>query len=74
MKLTQLHENDLARVVAVEGGPGFRQQLCLRGLCEGTKLRMLSCTHGPVLVDIKGYTLALGRGMAHRIVVEKVQS
>jgi Fe2+ transport system protein FeoA len=35
---------------------------------------MLSCTHGPVLVDIKGYTLALGRGMAHRIVVEKVQS
>lgn len=73
MKLTQLHENDVARVIAIEGGPGFRQQLSLRGLSEGTKLRMLSCSHGPVLVDIKGYTLALGRGMAQRVVVEKVQ-
>ena len=73
MKPTQLHENDVARVIAIEGGPGLRQQLSLRGLSEGTKLRMVSCTHGPVLVDIKGYTLALGRGMAQRVVVEKVR-
>ena len=73
MKLTQLHKNDVARVIAIEGGLGTRQQLCLRGLSEGITLRMISCTHGPVLVDIKGYTLALGRGMAQKVVVEKVR-
>ena len=33
--LTQLRPNEIARVVAIEGGYGIRQKLALRGIVEG---------------------------------------
>ncbi|MBN2733617.1 MAG: ferrous iron transport protein A [Methanomicrobiaceae archaeon] len=69
--LTKLKKNDRAIIQKVEGGAGVRQQLSLRGLCEGVRIRMIDCSCGPVILDINGSTLALGRGLAGKIIVER---
>lgn len=72
MILTRLKTNERARVIAIEGGEQVKQALYLRGLSEGGVFRMISGERGPVLIEIKGSTLAIGRGMAKKIRVTKV--
>ena len=69
--LTQLRPNEVARVVAIEGGYGIRQKLALRGIVEGAIIRVVSC-HGPITVEVNGNLVCIGRGMARRIMVERV--
>ncbi len=72
MILTRLKTNERARVTAIEGGEQVKQTLYLRGLSEGGVFRMISGERGPVLIEIKGSILAIGRGMAEKIRVTKV--
>jgi ferrous iron transport protein A len=74
MMLTDLNSHDRARITTIEGGPGFRQQLALRGIAEGCTVKIISCSRGPVIVEVKGSTLALGRGMARKIRVLRLNS
>ncbi|MDD4299362.1 MAG: FeoA family protein [Methanomicrobium sp.] len=69
--LTSLEKNETALIKNVEGGAGVKQQLSLRGLCEGVKIRIVDCSCGPVILDINGSTLALGRGIAGKITVDR---
>lgn len=71
--LTSLGKNDRAFIKRVDGGAGVKQQLCLRGLFEGAIVRMVDCSCGPVILDINGSTLAIGRGIAGKIIVERCQ-
>ncbi|KAA0005913.1 MAG: ferrous iron transport protein A [Thermoplasmata archaeon] len=71
MMLTQLRPNEIARVVAIEGGYGIRQKLALRGIVEGAIIRVVSC-HGPITVEVNRNLVCIGRGMARRIMVERV--
>jgi len=58
-------------VVAVNGGSGLRQRLTDMGIIAGTQIVLVnSRTTGPVIVDVKGSRLALGRGVAHHILVD----
>jgi ferrous iron transport protein A len=68
MGLTQLRAGETARIVAIEGGRGLKQKLLLRGLFEGKLLRVVS-NRGPVTVEIDRSIVAIGRGMAQKIVV-----
>ncbi|MFP3946424.1 MAG: FeoA family protein [Halobacteriota archaeon] len=70
MLLTQLRPNDLARVVAIEGGHGLRQKLHLRGISEGCFVRVISCS-GPVTVEVDRNVVSIGRGMAGKIRVRR---
>jgi ferrous iron transport protein A len=72
MMLTDLDSNDSARITTIEGGHGLRQQLALRGIAEGCTLKIISCSCGPVVVEMKGCTIALGRGMAQKIRVMRL--
>ena len=72
MMLTDLNSNDFAHITAIEGGHGFRQQLALRGIAEGCTVKIISCSRGPVIVEVKGSILALGRGMAQKIRVMRL--
>jgi len=72
MMLIDLDSNDCVRIVAVEGGRSMRQQLALRGIAEGCKLKIISRSCGPVVVEVNGNTLALGRGMAQKIRVMRL--
>ena len=60
-------------VTAVEGGHGIRQNLALRGIAEGAVITVLSSSHGPVVVCVQGGTLALGRGMAAKVRVRRME-
>ncbi|MCD6569505.1 MAG: ferrous iron transport protein A [Deltaproteobacteria bacterium] len=71
MILTTLRSGEIAKIVAIEGGQGLRQKLLLRGVSEGSIVRMVSSNRGPVVLEINGSTIAIGRGMAKRIIVQK---
>jgi len=70
MMLSQLGIGEMARIVAIEGGRGLRQKLFLRGLFEGKVVRIIS-NYGPVTLEVDRSVVAIGRGMAQKIVVER---
>lgn len=73
MMLTDLSSNEHAIVTAIEGGAGLMQRLALRGITEGRTLKVISCSRGPIIVEVRGGVLALGRGMARKIRVRRLQ-
>lgn len=66
--LSQLKPGEQGRVMVIEGGRGIRQKLFLRGLFEGSVVRVISCS-GPVTVEVDRNTVSIGRGMAQKIIV-----
>ena len=68
--LAFLSENKQATVVEVIGGRGLVRRLYELGFTPGTKVRVISSSSpGPVLVDVKGARIALGRGITMKIIV-----
>jgi Fe2+ transport system protein FeoA len=70
MLLTQLGVGEVAEIMAIEGGHGLRQKLFLRGLFEGKVVRVIS-NWGPVTVEVDRNAVAIGRGMAQKIMVRR---
>ncbi len=68
-RLTDLGPEETGVVVRVMGGRGLKQKLALRGIKEGSLLRMISSLRGPVVVEGNGGQVALGRGMAQKVIV-----
>ena len=61
------------RVVRVRAGGGLQRKLADMGLTPGVVIKLVNCQGaGPVLIDLKGSRLALGHGMAMKILVEEV--
>ena len=57
---------------SVEGGRGAMQRLTDMGLIPGERLKILhNSGYGPVTVFIKGSKVALGHGLAAKIIVEE---
>lgn len=62
---------ELVQVVAVRAGWGLRKRLADLGLTPGVLVRVVTSQGpGPVVLDLRGSRLALGHGMAHRILVK----
>lgn len=53
----------------VAGGVGMRTRLAGMGVVPGARLRVLGNDGGPLLILCGETRLALGRGMAHRVLV-----
>ncbi|KPK47486.1 MAG: hypothetical protein AMJ77_02940 [Dehalococcoidia bacterium SM23_28_2] len=61
------------RLVDIRGGWGIRHRLADMGLTPGETLRIVQAgPSGPLLVAVRDFRLALGRGMAHKIMVEPI--
>jgi ferrous iron transport protein A len=73
--LDQVYENKKATVIDIQGGSGVRQRLSQMGIHPGDMITMrrYGALRGPLLIEIHGSQVALGRGIASRIVVEKVE-
>ena len=71
MSIAELKAGEWAKVVAIEGGHGLRQKLLLRGIFEGSLVRVIS-NRGPVTIEIDRNIVSLGRGMARRIRVRRI--
>lgn len=59
-------------LVKILGGGKINQRLTALGLCPGVKLYVLQDAGGPLMISVRGSRIALGRGMAQKIMVRKV--
>lgn len=74
INLTQMRSGEEGTIVAIQGGYGFRRQIESLGIRVGSKIRKISSQfmRGPVTVQIGNTQVALGFGMARKIIVEKI--
>ncbi|OGS27929.1 MAG: hypothetical protein A2297_07985 [Elusimicrobia bacterium RIFOXYB2_FULL_48_7] len=72
INLNQLKNNEKAKVICVEGSHGFLRKLEALGITPGVEIVKTSShfMRGPVIVSIRGTNVAIGFGMARRIMVE----
>ncbi|MBN2332946.1 MAG: ferrous iron transport protein A [Deltaproteobacteria bacterium] len=72
MTLAELESGKQARVTDFTGGPGMTKKLENLGLLRGRIVKKISNNpfRGPVVVRIDQLELAIGHGMATRIMVE----
>ncbi len=82
--LTALKAGETAMIVSIGLNPqrgrwgrgrGFAKRLMDMGLTPGTEVTVVKSApfRGPVEILVRGSRLALGRGMAERILVEKTK-
>jgi ferrous iron transport protein A len=73
--LDQVYENRKAKVIDIKGGQGIRQRLSQMGIHPGDEITMLryGALRGPILIEIHGSQVALGRGIASRVMVEEIE-
>ncbi len=67
--LATLPEGKEAEVVGVVAGRGLARRLAELGFMRGEKVRVLRSGPGPVLVLVKNSKIALGWGVAKKILV-----
>lgn len=74
-KLVTLNELGTGRegvVVEIRGGSGIIDRLDALNLRAGKRVKKISAMvmRGPVTIDIEGKHIAMGRGMAGKVIVE----
>jgi len=68
-------ENQKVKVADISGGWGIRQRLGCLGIHPGDiiTVKRSAIMRGPILINIHGNQVALGRGVAGKIIVEAVE-
>ncbi len=72
VSLTSLKKGHKAKIVAISAGKQAAQRLSALGLRKGAVIVKFSAfaLNGPVTIKVGSTTLALGHGMAEKILVE----
>ncbi|MGB9710884.1 MAG: FeoA family protein [Thermodesulfovibrio sp.] len=72
--LLDIENGKKAKIVKILGGKGIRQHLQCLGIHIGdiVTLKKSSFLGGPVLLEVNGVDVALGRGVASKIEVEEL--
>jgi len=74
MPLSMVSAGELVQVVAVRAGWGLQRRLADMGLTPGVQVRVMNSQRpGPVVINIRGTRLALGHGIAHKIMVTNLE-
>ncbi len=70
--LTDLAEGEKGVMVRAVGGFGLVRRLAEMGLTPGVEVKLLrkGFFGGPVEIEVRGVALALGRGVASRVLVK----
>ena len=71
VSLALLKPNEMGIVKEISGCCDARKRLYELGLNKGANVKMIKNDIGPVILNISGYKLALGKGLASKIVIEK---
>ncbi|MBN2483936.1 MAG: ferrous iron transport protein A [Candidatus Omnitrophica bacterium] len=76
MNLTGVKEGQKMKVTDIEGGEGLMRRLENLGIRKGAVIVKVTAQSysGPVIVKIGHTQVALGRGMAQKVMVEPVES
>jgi ferrous iron transport protein A len=72
MRLLDVPQNQWVTVTAVDGGARMLSRLTQHGLFSGDRIRILRSAplDGPLLIEVNGREIALGRAVAEKIHVE----
>ncbi|MBU1998445.1 MAG: FeoA family protein [Candidatus Omnitrophota bacterium] len=72
LSLVQMKENKKGKVVEIQGGLRLRNRFLSMGIYEGREITRLShfVLRGPVAIKVGRSVLALGYGMASKVIVE----
>jgi ferrous iron transport protein A len=72
MTLIQVKTGQTVRIMSFKGGAGLEHKLRQMGIVPGDNARVLrhAPLGGPVMVEVDGRSIALGRGVASKVVVE----
>jgi len=75
INLDLIKEGQKVKVVNICGGWGIRQRLGCLGIHPGDiiTVKKSAIMRGPILVNVHGNQVALGRGVARRILVEVIE-
>ena len=69
--LSQMKPGEPVRIIEIGGGHGIRQKLNLRGISEGSVVRVISA-NGPITIEVDRSVVSIGRGMAQKIKVTRM--
>ena len=73
LSLADVETGVSVRISAIQGGRGLVGRLCSMGLVPGTEVQVVGGRRGgPVIVGLRGCRIAIGCGMANKIMVEPV--
>ena len=72
MTLTQVETGQTVKILRFKGGITLEHKLRQLGLFPGDQARVLrhAPLGGPILVEVDGRSVALGRGIASKVIVE----
>lgn len=74
MSLAHLGIGKKARVVDMQGGWSSHKRLLSMGVGPGANVEMISVhpLHGPVVIKVEGSQMAIGRGLAKKVMVDEI--
>ena len=70
LPLAMVTPGEPVKLVRIVAGQRLRRRLTELGLIPGVEFKIMQDEGGPLLLAIKDTRLALGRGIAHKIIVE----
>jgi ferrous iron transport protein A len=72
ISLLQAKSGKLVRIVRLQGGAEFQRKLASLNIRPGKKIRKITRQpfRGPVVIEIDNTQIAIGMGMAMKIIVE----
>ena len=71
--LSQVPKGRMVVLVRINAGHGLNNRLAAMGLLPNVQFKVVDNHHpGPFVIDLKGSRMALGRGMANKIMVSEV--
>lgn len=74
IRLNLIEEKKKARVIDIQGGWGVKRRLSQIGIHPGDVITVVRFgpLGGPMVIEVHGFQLALGRGVASQILVEEM--
>ena len=72
LPLTMISPGQTVKLVQISTGRKLKHRLTELGLTPGVELQVMQDQGGPLLLSVYNSRLALGRGMAHKIMVVPV--
>jgi Fe2+ transport system protein FeoA len=72
LPLSMIAQGQRIRLVEITAGRRLRRRLTELGLTPGVEIEIVQDQGGPLLLAVRDTRLALGRGMAHKIIVRPV--
>ena len=72
MSLSDLKQGNRAKVESIIGGKNLRQRLVNLGLLPGSEFTVIRSSRlGPMVLNVQGSQIMIGRGMAKQIYVKQ---